>query len=436
MSRPAVSVVMPFAGDSQAAREAIETLSRLRARPGDQLILVDNSDVAPAAPGVEVIRALAERSPAYARNAGAARASGEWILFLDSDCRAPEDLLDAYFAVDVDDDVGALAGEVSAAPEQPTLAARYGAARSFLSQAAHLAHPYLPRAVAANLMVRRTAFEQVGGFYEGLRAAEDTDFSWRLQRAGWRLELRDEARVEHRYRATVRELRAQWRGYAAGRAWLRRRYRDFTPQPAAGRAAGRTWRALTRRGAPTVAPAPPAAEPPLASPPPPHEPRHYLILDALLGFDELAGLAMSNRPARGAPEQTTKIVLIADRFPTRGDPLVDFARTLDGVRVEAGARPLTPWLEVARELEVTYREDDGFGARALALVWLVVRHPVRSARDLSGRRPLGPRLRALAPAALRLERSQGARVHPVGGDEARDTARRLAALIGRGLEDR
>ena len=98
----------------------------------------------------------------------------------------------------------------------------------------------MPRAVAANLLVRRAAFEAVGGFYEGVRAAEDTDFSWRLQRAGWRLEGRREATVEHRYRTTVRALRRQWRGYAAGRAWLGRRYDGFAPEPAldAGRGPG------------------------------------------------------------------------------------------------------------------------------------------------------------------------------------------------------
>ncbi len=239
MSRPEVSVVMPFAGDEYAASAAVDTLLALDLRVGDELILADNSGLAAPRGGVAVIQALGERSPAHARNAGAARAHGEWILFLDADCRAPRWLLDAYFRAPVADDVGALAGEVVPLPEGDTLVSRYGQSRSFLSQQAHLNHPYRPRAVAANLLVRRAAFEQVGGFYEGVRAAEDTDFSWRLQQAGWRLELRRGAVVEHRYRATLGELRRQWRGYAAGRAWLARRYDGFEPQPAVRRAFGR-----------------------------------------------------------------------------------------------------------------------------------------------------------------------------------------------------
>jgi hypothetical protein len=142
--------------------------------------------------------------------------------------------------------------------------------------------------VAANLLVRRTAFEQLGGFVEGVRAAEDTDFCWRLQQAGWKLQLRAEAVVQHRYRATVSELRRQWRGYAAGRAWLARRYSDFHPEPALARV-------LRRRGcrsAATTAPPGPTTAPPAATPS--RGPLLFLALDALLAVDELIGFRMSN----------------------------------------------------------------------------------------------------------------------------------------------
>src|SRR5580658_3536306 len=170
MIRPAVSVVMPFAGSPDGARRALETLQGIERHQDDELILADNSGVAPAAPGVTVVPAPGERSPAHARNTGADSAGREWILFLDADCRPRPGLLDAFFASPVDPDVGALAGGVVPAAGARTLAARYGSARNFLSQEAHMAHPYRPRAAAANLMVRTAAFEHLGGFYEGLRA--------------------------------------------------------------------------------------------------------------------------------------------------------------------------------------------------------------------------------------------------------------------------
>jgi hypothetical protein len=278
MSRPSVSVVMPFAGDTAAA--AVVSLRSLVVADGDELILSDNSGVAGGFEGVIVVDAAGERSPAYARNAGAARASREWILFLDADCIPDPGLLDAYFAAPVDQRVGALAGEVGPAAGATTLAERYATARNFLGQQAHLAHPYLPRAVAANLLVRRAAFEQLGGFAEGVRAGEDTDFSWRLQEAGWRLEPRP-ARVEHRYRATVSELRRQWRGYAAGRAWLATRYPQFKPQPALARALSGRGRRSGGGGGPR---------------PPIRDRLLFGALDLVLAIDELVGLRMSNRP--------------------------------------------------------------------------------------------------------------------------------------------
>ncbi len=446
MSRPPVSVVMPFAGTRAEAEAALAALRGLDTGDGDELILADNAGVAPLADGVTVVEATGEQSPSHARNAGARRATCEWILFLDADCVAPGDLLDRFFASAVEEDVGALAGAVVPAAGGSGLAVRYGAAKSFLNQDAHLAHPYLPRAVAANLLVRRTAFESVGGFYEGVRAAEDTDFSWRLQRAGWRLEGRRDAAVEHRYRTTVRALRRQWRGYAAGRAWLGRRYDGFDPQPALVRAGGRVVGRVARRGAGSGAVdsvrrgagsgAVDSARPSGASAPPDVgrlDRGRFLALDAVLGFEELVGFALSNRPRRG-DRPPARVVLVADRFPAPDDPLADFALELAGARVEAAARPEALGWEAARGLTIDYREDDGAGARALALARLVVRHPLRCARDLVGRRPGAPGLAVLAPGVARLAHDGDARVHAIGGDEARTVAARMARLAGRRLE--
>ena len=440
MSRPAISVVMPFAGDAVEAAAALEVLASLRVSPGDELILADNAGTVSAGAGVVIVSVTGERSPARARNAGAAASRNDWILFIDADCTVPPDLLDAYFARPVAPAVGALAGEVHA-DDGTTLAARYGAARGFLGQQAHLAHSFLPRAVAANLLVRREAFLALGGFYEGVRAAEDTDFSWRLQRAGWTLELRTEASVRHRYRASVRELRRQWRGYAAGRAWLARRYDGFTPEPGLRRAAARAGRRLRRRSANGVPPAPSTASSPSSgahvSPPAevgPVERARYVGLDVVLGLEELRGLLQSNRPADGPVPRPARVVVVAERFPVAGDPLVELARALDSARVEAVARPERIGPDGAGILVIDYREDDGAAARARAVALLVARHPWRAGRDLLGRPPAAPPLRALAPAAMRLEHDPDARLHALGG-ESLPTARRLSQLIGRPLHD-
>ncbi len=79
VSRPEVSVVMPFAGSAAEAGEALRALcARSRPGPGDELILVDNSGTVGRGEGgapVTVVQPSAERSPAHARNVGAAHAA-------------------------------------------------------------------------------------------------------------------------------------------------------------------------------------------------------------------------------------------------------------------------------------------------------------------------------------------------------------------------
>ncbi len=69
MTRPGVSVVVPFAGDPVAGRQALEMLRALDTRDGDELILSDNSGTVPSplseAP-VTIIRATG-RAVARAR---------------------------------------------------------------------------------------------------------------------------------------------------------------------------------------------------------------------------------------------------------------------------------------------------------------------------------------------------------------------------------
>ena len=229
VERPAVSVIVPFAGGTTDAQTLLAGLDTLRCRPGDEIIIVDNS-VEPviAQPSVRVVRAAGERSSYHARNVGAQAAASDWLLFMDADCVPVPQLLDAFFSPPPGAATGAVAGAVLDPQEAGTWIARYSTDAAVLSQGRALARTP-PYAVTACLLVRREALAQDGGFAEGIRSSGDVDLCWRLHTAGWGLEHRPRAAVEHRHRASLRGLLGQYAKYGAGGAWLAVRWPEYTP---------------------------------------------------------------------------------------------------------------------------------------------------------------------------------------------------------------
>lgn len=243
--RPSVAVVVPVAGRS-AAREALANLERLRLAPGDEILLAFNGLneqplTEPRAGALRVISARGRRSSYHARNAGARATASSWLLFLDADCSPRRSLLDEYFATPIAETTGAIAGGV-----RPSLAAgagvlaRYARSRLHLNQRAFLeGRSGRPFAATANMLVRRAAWKDLGGFCE-VRSGGDVDFCWRLQEAGWSLELREDAFVEHRHRESLRSLLRQRARYAAGHRWLDRRHPGGMPRLRVARGLART----------------------------------------------------------------------------------------------------------------------------------------------------------------------------------------------------
>jgi GT2 family glycosyltransferase len=228
--RPAISVVVPFHGDQAAAARLAANLAALELGPGDELIVADNSDPGPArVPGARVVPATGERSSYHARNAGAAAAAGEWLLFIDSDCVPGPGLLDAYFAPPPRAAVGALAGAVTTDSSQTAFLARYAKDRGFLDQDAGL-HTAGDSAATANLLVRREAFAALGGFEQGIRSGGDVDLCRRLIEASWLIERRPQAAVAHLHRESLADLLGSIARYAAGARWLNERYPGSAPR--------------------------------------------------------------------------------------------------------------------------------------------------------------------------------------------------------------
>ena len=250
--------------------------------------------------------------------------------------------------------------------------------------------------MTANLLVRREAFDRIGGFQELTRSGGDLDFSWRLQAAGFELGLNQTAAVGHQHRDSLKELLKQARRVGSGSRWLGRRHPGYDASfrlaffaPGGSGGARMALLGQPRRGA-------------------------FKAIDGLWGLACDAGMLESNIPV-GQPEPTASRVLFADEFPLAGDPLAAAAARGD-VRVEAARRPARGgWGEVRGRVAVAFAEDEApldtdprcsrSAARAAAAPAAVARRRRRpAARVAAGRRGAG---RAGSRRARRRRRARG-----------------------------
>lgn len=229
MPRPAVDVVVPVAADAAGLRSVLARMDALALGPGDSVTVVDNRGVGVDDPRVLV--ATGQRSSYFARNRGAERGSAPWIVFLDADVVAPPDLLDRLLGREPAGRCGVLAGAVLDEPPGTGagMAVRYAALKASMSQEVTLGHGEWAFAQTAHCAVRRSCFDALGGFTEGIRSGGDADLCFRARASGWVLEARPEAIVVHRNRTTVRAMLGQRFRHGTGAAWLGRRWPGALP---------------------------------------------------------------------------------------------------------------------------------------------------------------------------------------------------------------
>jgi cellulose synthase/poly-beta-1,6-N-acetylglucosamine synthase-like glycosyltransferase len=154
------------------------------------------------------------------RNWGVQKASGEYVVFLDSDCIAPPAYLGTIdrFLAEKPAEVfgGPDAMHESFTPIQKAIS--YAMTSPFTTggirgRKKHMGK-YQPRSF--NMGVLREAFLKVGGF-SGLKVSEDIDLSIRLDKAGYRTVLIPEAFVYHKRRSTFYKFYKQTNSFGRGR---------------------------------------------------------------------------------------------------------------------------------------------------------------------------------------------------------------------------
>jgi glycosyltransferase involved in cell wall biosynthesis len=165
---------------------------------------------------VQFVETPTPRPPAAARNRGAERAQGEVLAFIDADCLAAPNWLEVLDSRFRDATVQVVGGGI-AIPPAPyfSMADNLALFHEFLTTRPGGQRAHLP---GLNLAIRRTAFEAAGGFDEHVPHAsgEDTEFTARLRRLGFRLEFEPRAVATHHSRR-IRMTDLVQRGHLQGR---------------------------------------------------------------------------------------------------------------------------------------------------------------------------------------------------------------------------
>ncbi len=242
-----LSVVMPAFNEAAFIRGQLGALAG-QAYTGEwELVVADNGstdgtrDIVEEWSGrlpVRLVDAAARRGCGPARNLGIAAADGDAFLFCDADDLVAPGWLAAHAAALEHDALSAgaivfFAGEPDPGavvpPRAPTLLG------------------WLPYAQGANCGVRREAYAAVGGFNEANRYAEDVEFSWAVQLAGFSFAYTPAAIVHKRTRGTARDLFVQSYRYGTCDVDLYRRFRDRGASRASARDVTRTYLGLAGR---------------------------------------------------------------------------------------------------------------------------------------------------------------------------------------------
>lgn len=230
------SIIVPVYNRPDEVNELLESLTCQKEKDFEVIIVEDGSKI----PCREVCDRYAGQldlhyfmkpnsGPGQSRNYGAERATGDYLLILDSDVVLPEGYLEAVSRELEREPADAFGGPDSAHSSfTPTQKAISYSMTSFFTTGGirggkKKLDKFYPRSF--NMGVRREVYQDLGGFSR-MRFGEDIDFSIRIFQAGKRCRLFPEAWVWHKRRTDFRKFWRQVFNSGIARINLYKKYPD------------------------------------------------------------------------------------------------------------------------------------------------------------------------------------------------------------------
>ena len=222
-----VSVIIVATRKTAYLVEALAAIATLTRPPRETIVVLDE-----APPGsLDGARCMVSgpSGPARKRDMGAAAASGAWLAFLDDDAYPARDWLEAAHIHFENPAVAAIGGPGVTPPNDGFRAQVSGWTYASWIVSGPARFRYVPgraRTVddypSMNLMVRRSAFEAVGGFDSAFYPGEDTKLCLEIVRRGGVILYEPGALVYHHRRPAMRGHLGQIAHYGRHRGYFAR----------------------------------------------------------------------------------------------------------------------------------------------------------------------------------------------------------------------
>ncbi|MCF6147390.1 MAG: glycosyltransferase [Candidatus Kuenenia sp.] len=244
---PRVSIIIPVFNKIELTRKSIESIVKNTTKESYEIIIVDNAStdgtkefLCSLNSNIKIIVNEINLGFARACNKGSQKASTDYLLFLNNDTEPKKGWLEPLLEVLTRDNSVAAAGSKLLFPNEtiqhagvviadnktvndPLLATHIYANETANLPEANQLRTY-QALTAACLLIRKSAFNEVGGFDEDYwNGYEDVDLCFKLQERGWKLVYQPESVVIHhesksgperfiKVKENIRRLHDKWLG--------------------------------------------------------------------------------------------------------------------------------------------------------------------------------------------------------------------------------
>lgn len=221
-----ISIVIPAYNVEKDIGACLDALLAQTQRDECEIIVVDDGsrDATRSIAEARGVRVIAQENHgrAIARNVGAAKACGDLLLFLDSDCIPAQNWVQAMLAPMANPEIVGACGVKQT--KQTGIIPRFIQMEFDYKYDNERGRRYIDFIDSATAIYRRQAFLENGCFDSQLADAEDVDLSYRLSERGYHMALAPDAIVYARHRDSLIDYLQRKFAYAYWRSQVYARY--------------------------------------------------------------------------------------------------------------------------------------------------------------------------------------------------------------------